>query len=268
MRTLGSLLRIVLLLVFVTPARAEENEAEAPTPRESAKAALESWLQENPKPIRALPKRWLFMQAQPTAYGFPSPLAIDRTGFDSFGWLEAADPDAVRLYFQLNPRLKDEAASEEVMNQRLVTFMSMTYSDGLVLRTAGSDEEGGAPGAWVLYTRNSKGLVELGRVESGPESMRQDALVKWLTQQLGYDAVAVGANENFLFLAKLRPVKIGAQGLLMKSTSSSIVLKDSKDVGALVRVVYQDGDYLVAKFLLTKGNKPKAPLGSRALFSD
>lgn len=276
---------MLLVLLFAVPARAAEeqeekekedeeqveqvDEKEMPDSPSSAAAALEKWQKGNHKPVRNLPKRWLFMQSQPTAYGFPSPLVLDRSGFDNFGWFEAADPEGIRLYFQFNPKLKAEEFSAELLQQRLMTFMLLTYSDGLVLRHSEPGQDENSPViSWIFYSRTSKGLVELGRVEKGPESMRHNVLAKWLIEQLGYDAVAVGMSEGYIILAKLKPVKLRSQGLLMKSSSSSILLKDSKDVGALVRVVHEDPDYLVAKFLLSKSGKPKVPMGSRALFSD
>jgi hypothetical protein len=248
---------------------AQEEESDS---ADAASAALTEWLgAEGSTAIKSLPRRWLFMQTQATAYGAPSPLIFDRSSFESYGWFEATDPDAIRFYFQMNPKLRDGDVKDTVIRQRLQTFMNLTASDGLIVRETDKEAEkkdGEVVPAWVFYGRSGKGLVELGRTDKGPDSMRQDALPKWLISQLGYDAIAVGTSQDYLILAKLKPVKRGSQGLIMKGTTNTVLLKDNKDVGALVRVVFEAEDFLVVKFLLSKSGKPKVPVGSKVLFSD
>jgi len=102
--------------------------------------------------------------------------------------------------------------------------------------------------------------------EKGPDSLRQDVPARWLVQQFGYDALVVGTSGDLLVLAKLKPLKRGAQGLVLKNSTEGIVADGEKDIGALVRVVYENERFVLAKVALSKSARVQVPRGSKVLF--
>ncbi|RYZ53483.1 MAG: hypothetical protein EOP07_17735, partial [Proteobacteria bacterium] len=194
-------------------------------------AILSSWEKNAGRITTSTPRRWLFLQEQGGAYGAPSPLAVERTTFDALGWLELADPEAIRLFIQMNPTQKKAELKPEDLAARLKRYAELSQADGIVMKTNAT------PSVWGLYLRG-KGFDAPALVfDKGPESLRQDLPARWLVQQFGYDALVVGAAEDYLILAKLKTLKRGAQGLILKKSSASIVADGEKDIGALLRVV-------------------------------
>lgn len=221
---------------------------------------LSAWEKNAGKLGHAIPRRWLFLQEQGGVYGAPSPLGVDRNQFESYGWLELADPEAIRFWIQLNPTQKKAEVKADELAPRLKRYASLSRADGVVVKTSGT------PSVWAIYTTRKGFATPQVTFEKGPESLRQDLPARWLVQQLGYDAVVVGATEDCLVLAKLKPLKRGAQGLILKKSASSIVADGEKDIGALLRIVHENDEYVLAKVSLSKSGRPKVPMGSKVLF--
>ena len=221
---------------------------------------LSAWEKDSGKIAHAIPRRWLFLQEQGGAYGAPSPLGIDRTQFEGYGWFELADPESIRLWIQLNPTQKKAEVKADELVSRLKRYAELSQAEGVVIKTNGT------PSVWAIY-QTSKGLsAPQVSFEKGPDSLRQDLPARWLVQQFGYDAVVVGMTEDYLVLAKLKPLKRGAQGLILKKSSAAIVADAEKDIGALLRVVHENDEYVLAKVSLAKSGRPKVPMGSKVLF--
>lgn len=250
-------------------ADAEEVSEEKTEVKEEAKpevksadygAILSSWEKNSGRINTSTPRRWLFLQEQGGAYGAPSPLAVDRMIFDAYGWLELADPESIRLFIQMNPTQKKTELKPEDLAARLKRYAELSQAEGIVMKTNAT------PSVWAIYQRG-KGFDAPQLVfDKGPESLRQDLPARWLVQQFGYDALVVGAAEDYLILAKLKTLKRGAQGLILKKSSASIVADGEKDIGALLRVVFETDDYVLAKVSLAKSGRPKVPMGSKVLF--
>jgi hypothetical protein len=225
-------------------------------------AILTNWEKNSARVVTSTPRRWLFLQEQGGSYGAPSPLGVDRMTFDAYGWLELADPESIRLFIQMNPTQKKTELKPEELAARLKRYADLSQAEGIVMKTNAT------PSVWALYLRG-KGFDAPQLVfDKGPESLRQDLPARWLVQQFGYDALVVGMVEDYLILAKLKTLKRGAQGLILKKSSASIVADGEKDIGALLRVVFETDDYVLAKVSLSKSGRPKVPMGSKVLFDE
>lgn len=236
--------------VETAPAESSQNLADV----------LSGWEKAHAKIRTSLPKRWLFLQEQAGAYGAPSPLNVDKYAFDSFGWFQLAEAEAIRLYIQVNPSEKKDVLKPEELPARLKRYASLSGADGIILKTAGENT------SWSIYQVKKNMSTPIASFAKGPESFRQDVPVSWLLSQLNYDAMVVGTEGDYLVLAKLRPLKRGAQGLILKKSATAVVADVEKDVGALLRIVYDSDDYILAKVSLSKSGRPKVPVGSKVLF--
>ncbi len=203
-------------------------------------------------------RKWLFLQEQAGAYGALSPLVIDTLAFESYGWLQMAEADGIRLYLQLNPDFRKDKIAPDELGARLKRYADLSYADGVVLKTAS--------GGWALYIASKGMSLPAVKFDKGPETLRQDQAARWLVQQLGYDAIVVGTAGDYLVLAKLRSLKVGGQGLILKKSTTSVTADSEKDIGALLRVSYQDNDFALAKVSLAKSGRPKVPVGAKVIF--
>ncbi|MBC7659629.1 MAG: hypothetical protein H7249_07965 [Chitinophagaceae bacterium] len=271
---------IVSLFLLSAPAHAEDSakekssgedpgETESVVPpvvdtkvptKNEYETLLNTWVKNSDDSVHAIPRNWLFLQEQSGAYGAPSPLGLDATMFDAYGWFHLADSDAIRLFIQLNPTQKKDELKPEMMAARLKRYADLTQADAIVLKTSAT------PSKWAVYVVN-KGLdAPQLSFDKGPDALRLDFPAKWLSQQLAYDAVVVGNEGDYLVLAKLRPLKRGAQGLVLRKSAGSLVGDAEKDVGALLRVLHETDDYVLAKVSLTKSERSKVSVGSKVLF--
>ncbi|MES2744936.1 MAG: hypothetical protein V4655_05895 [Bdellovibrionota bacterium] len=243
------------------PAAAEVTQAK-PTvdPAVDMAQILSAWEKNQGSVKNSLPRRWLFLQEQAGVYGAPSPLNVDKISFDGYGWFQLAEAESIRLFVQFNPEQKKDSIKPEELPARLKRYAELSNADGILLKTAGENS------SWALYRHTKKMDTPVVNFIKGPDSFRNDVPAAWLVAQLSYDAMVVGIEGDYLILAKLKPLKRGAQGLILKKSSSSIVADSEKDVGALLRIVYDSDDYALAKVSLSKSGRPKVPVGSKILF--
>lgn len=269
-RTFLTFLSLTLGLGPLAHAQEDEDAAaaedvaapmEAPAnPSADMAQILSNWAKNQDNVRISLPRRWLFLQEQGGSYGAPSPLTLDKTSFDSYGWLQLAESDAIRLFMQFNPSQKVDVIKPEDLPARLKRYAELSNAEGVLLKTAGENP------SWALYQHTKNMSTPVVNLVKGPESFRAEVPAAWLVSQLNYDAVVVGTEGEFLILAKLKPLKRGAQGLILKRSSSAIVADSEKDVGALLRIVHDSDDYVLAKVSLSKSGRPKVPVGSKVLF--
>ena len=240
----------------------EAPVSEAPVSDGSVDMAsvLRTWEKNKGEAQTALPRRWLFLQEQAGIYGSPSPLNIDKTSFENYGWFRLAESEAIRLFIQMNPQQKVEEIKPEDLLARLKRYASLAGADGVILKTAGKDS------SWAVYQHKKVMGAPIASFAKGPESFREEQPAAWLVSQLEYDAMVVGTEGEYLILAKLKPLKRGAQGLILKNSVTNFVTDAEKEVGALLRIVFDSDDYALAKVSLSKSERPKVPLGSKVLF--
>lgn len=244
---------------------AEENEAavekvEVPDASSERAAILNAWEKNKGSVRTTLPRRWLFLQEQAGVYGSPSPLNIDKISFESYGWFQLAEAEAIRLFIQMNPQQKMDETKPEDLPARLKRYAALAGAEGVVLKTAGENS------SWAVYLHKKNMSTPVVNFVKGPDSFRAEVPATWLVTQLGYDAMVVGTEGDYLILAKLKPMKIGAQGLILKKSAAALVTDAEKEVGALLRVVHESDDYVLAKVSLSKSGRPKVPVGSKVLF--
>lgn len=237
-----------------------EEAVSSPIQTDDPAAVLNAWEKKHGESRTSLPKRWLFLQEQAGTYGSPSPLNVDKFSFDSFGWFQLAESEALRLYIQMNPEQKKDEIKPEELPARLKRYADLSGANGIILKTAGESA------SWVVYQNGKNLKAPVATFPKGPESFRSDAPISWLVSQLNYDAMVVGTEGDYLILAKLRPLKRGAQGVILRKSSSGLVADSEKEIGALLRIVHDSDDYILAKVSLTKNNRAKVPLGSKVLF--
>ncbi len=256
----------LLLFSFSTPSFAQDEEAapqdkgvEANANEEMARI-LNTWQKNQGKAKTFLPRKWLFLQQAGGAYGAPTPLNVDKISFENYGWFQVAESDGIKLYIQMNPSERKEDLKPEELPAKLKRYAELSSAEGILLKT--NDENG----SWALYRHTKSMDVPQVNFVKGPESFRGDVPVQWLVSQLNYDAVVVGTEGDYLILAKLKPLKKGSQGLILKKSAGAIVADAEKDIGALLRVVYDSEDYALAKVSLSKVGKLKVPIGSKVLF--
>jgi hypothetical protein len=242
------------------PADMQEGAPTTSDPNADMAKVLSDWEKGQGVPKTTLPRRWLFLQEQAGAYGAPSPLEIDKLAFEGYGWFQLAEIDSIRLFLQLNPAQRKEALKPEDLLTRLSRYAELSRADGILMRTAGENA------SWALYRYSKPMNTPVVNFVKGPESFRNDAPAAWLVSQLNYDAMVVGTQGDYLVLAKLRPLKRGSQGLILKKSAGPIVADAEKDVGALLRIVFDSDDYALAKVSLAKSGRPKVPIGSKILF--
>ncbi len=241
------------------PAEASARESEEKKAVDYA-SILAGWEKSSGQVEAMIPRTWLFLQEQGGAYGAPSPLSIDRISFEGYGWFELADPESIRLFIQINPTQKKASVKEEELPLRLKRYAELSHAEGVILKTSS------ASSAWAIYSSNNGFSQAVLTYEKGPESMRQDLPARWLVQQLGYDAFVVGKTEDFLVLAKLKPLKRGAQGLVLKKSAEGLASDNEREIGALLRVVFENDKYALAKVSLAKTSRSKIARGSKILF--
>ncbi len=257
-------LSFILNFSTITLAQDSNTEESAKSGDESAPEdfanILNQWQKNQGKTKTYLPRRWLFLQQAGGVYGAPTPLNVDKISFENLGWFQAADADAIRLYIQMNPGERKDEIKPEELPARLKRYAELAAAEGIILKT--SDENG----SWAVYRHTKSMNAPIVSFLKGPDSFRGDVPAQWLVSQLNYDAMVVGMEGDYLILAKLKPLKKGSQGLILKKSSTAIVADAEKEVGALLRVLVDSEDFALAKVSLSKAGKLKVPVGSKVLF--
>ena len=109
---------------------------------------------------------------------------------------------------------------------------------------------------WELYFRNKKNEVSKKlRFPKGKTNAK--GLAKWLRDHLGYNAVVLHKTKDSFLVGELGPVKVGAQGVILKNSASLMRVQKSLDVVAIIEKISGKGRLGVYRIVLAN-DAPKS----------
>ena len=177
-------------------------------------------------------------------------------------FISVVNPNDIDMCSKLNVEITKSKSSFKLSTKgpaALADFFKCSKADTIIV---------GGPKVkkWSFYKTKGKGKIATIYKASGPKKLTPSAISSWLRKTLGYDAVVLSKEGQFMLaglVSKVRNKKL--QGLLLKNTDNKYYVR-GKEGAALLQLLKTSNGYAMFEVVIEKDDLSKAQY-SKVLFN-